>query len=513
MPNTSLVVSLIIIPIASFFLYLPWQQHLKLFHPHLSDSSAHNNLNLDSCSRLAPADLAWCAQPVVLRETATAYFVCDDSRPWWDPLRGRWEEKQDKKRGSAWAWKMDDPSAQPRQLKIETTHGEDSLHPLSISAVHDGDHTTLLISNHPHARAQGVIDVYQHHPTSSDVITHSERISGAALEHQSPFQVIAVPEQWSDSTPTNRTPSFLFNALPQPNQTTFSSSLFPTLRNRYSQSGPPSIHQYLLDLFFPNSPSPPHSIFLHLASAYTTRPVFNTGSTHPTFPPALSSWDGHGSQGGSNTTLHAVFTASTSAKQSLVEQWDQHWVRGIAYGLENVVNRRTWQQVRVRWPDFVTFWNSPFKAPLRALDVDSLGRVWSVAAGDEGLSELWIDALREAKATSPGPAPGAQIYQSTFLYRLGSAIAHPWELDRIGSAKKRGIWLPKEYYSTLIYRSAFGGSADSLVKQTASAHFLPQSPTGIAVDEDRQRVIVTSSWDDGVAVCQWKQGWVEMRGE
>lgn len=111
MPNIPLLVSLVVIPISSILLYIPWTNHKTLFYPASSSKVAESlttNLNLDSCSRLvAPEGFGWCSELVVERSSATGYFVCDDQQAWWDPVRGRWEAApSETKGGSLWAWDL-----------------------------------------------------------------------------------------------------------------------------------------------------------------------------------------------------------------------------------------------------------------------------------------------------------------------------------------------------------------------------------------------------------------------
>ncbi|CAO1625425.1 unnamed protein product [Sympodiomycopsis kandeliae] len=490
MTNKSLLISLIIIPISSILLYLPWQKHLSLFHPATSPS----DLNLESCSPIP--NLEHCAEPLVVKEISRAYFVCDDSRPWWDPVRFKWQKiPEGRKGGSIWTWDLND--GEPYQLDL-LSHREERFHPLSISAAVEksgtiNEHVVLLVSNHPYAGKPGVVDVFKH-VTQEKKVVHYERVQDTALAGQSPYKVVAVPEQWGESQSsgliegedTIRIPSFLFSPLALPSEQ----------YNYTAQTTPPSITTYLRSLFWPSIRSPENKIHLHLSSAYTSKKLFSPASTSLTHPITFTTWNGGGS---SNTTLNSIYTSSVGAKTAIIEEWDQHWVRGQLYGTEKHLNKKTWKEVLIRWPDFVTFWNVPQQSLTTGVDVDSLGRLWTVSTSSHGMTEQRIEDLANGLPSDQLTRTGGTIHQMTYLHRLGISIAHPWEVSRLASAKKRGIWLPKEFYSTLVYRSSS--------KQGP----MPNAPTGIAVDEDRQRVIVTSSWDHKVAACKWKEGWVEMQ--
>lgn len=109
-PMSPMVISSIVLPIAAILLYLPYTFHTGLFHSSLALKAdlLQADLNLDSCSRLdIPSEMGWCAEPVVQKSTGMAYFVCDDSRPWWDPVRMIWEQAPPGKQGgSLWAWDL-----------------------------------------------------------------------------------------------------------------------------------------------------------------------------------------------------------------------------------------------------------------------------------------------------------------------------------------------------------------------------------------------------------------------
>lgn len=371
-----------------------------------------------------------------------------------------------------------------------------------------------MISNHPWPAESGVIDIFRHVPGENSLV-HYDRLWGKQISDQSPFRVEAVPESWGslvspiqeDAGPQIKVPSILFTAVPSPEAHAKKASR----SGSYDLTKVPTISEYLWNLFFPSQAIPPNDIYLHLSNGYTSRSLFQTSSTHPTLPVLLRSYDGGGAKAGSNTSLHQIYVSSISPKMSLIEQWDQHWVRGIESGRELIFNRKTKQDVMVKWPELVTFWSKFFDRPLSGLDVDSLGRIWTVGAIDQGRVEGLINAIRSGDSSKDIASPGALVHQTTYIYRLGQAMAHPWEIKRLADARKRGIWLSKEFYSTLVYRLGLGSPSSSTVPEEEEG-FLPRAPTGIAIDEDRKRVIVTSSWDQGVAVCQWKEGWVEMEG-
>ncbi|PWN24274.1 hypothetical protein BCV69DRAFT_280165 [Microstroma glucosiphilum] len=520
-PMSPMVISSIVLPIAAILLYIPYTFHTGLFHSSfaLKAETLRADLNLDSCSRLVtPADMGWCAEPVVQKSTGMAYFVCDDSRPWWDPVRMIWEQAPPGKQGgSLWAWDLKDQSSSPRQLELTSqVDAMEIFHPLSVSVMPSSngdspDANILLIANHPFADSAGSVDVYRHPLGDGDGMNHVafyDRIAGDALDGQSPYRVEAVNEQWglpispavAGGGPDIKVPSFLFTAVPSPDKP--KGGLGPMLRGSGTVlSRKPTLLEYLADVFLPTRPSPPKDVFYHLSTAYRTKSAFATTTAYPHHPPLVRAWDGAGKEGGSNSSMHNVFVTGTAAKDSLFEQWDQHWVRGPHYGEAMATNQKVSTSVQVRWPSFVTIWNKGFEKVLRAISVDSLGRLWTVSSADEGLSEKLVETLRMGNSTED-IQPGVLVYQTTFVHRIGAAFAHPWELQRIGSAKKKGQWLTKEFFTSLIYRRGTKGDKD--------VGFLPKAPTGIAVDDERKRIIVTSSWDKGIAVCQWKDGWVEM---
>lgn len=417
---------------------------------------------------------------------------------------------------------VQDPSSSPRHLELTSqVDAMEIFHPLSVSVMPSSDDASpdaniLLIANHPFAGSAGTVDVYRHPLSGGEVTEHVafyDRIEGKALDNQSPYRIEAVNEHWglpispavAGAGPDIKVPSFLFTAVPSPDKP--KGGLGPMLRGSGTVlSRKPTLFEYLGDVFLPTRPSPPKDVFFHLSTAYSAKSAFATTTSYPHHPPLVRAWDGAGKKGGSNSSMHNVFVTGTAAKNSLFEQWDQHWVRGPHYGAEVITNKKVWRDVQVRWPSFITIWNKGFDRVLRGISVDSLGRLWTVSSADEGLSEKLVETLRMGNSTED-IQPGVLVHQTTYVHRVGAAVAHPWEVERIGAAKKRGMWLPKEFFTSLIYRRGTKGDTASGEKAVG---FLPKAPTGIAVDDERKRVIVTSSWDEGIAVCQWKDGWVEM---
>ncbi|PWN25994.1 hypothetical protein BDZ90DRAFT_56197 [Jaminaea rosea] len=575
MASVPLLFSLLLLPISSFFLWLPWSTHVAFFHPPEPSSfasSASSHLNLDSCRPL-PSGPEWCAEPVIHSASRLAYFHCDDSRPWWDPPSQTWEAlPQGKKGGSIWVWDLKDSTSQPKQLELHqpTSRQGEVIHPLSLSVVsskNDPATNVLLVSNHPHARSAGVVDVYRHDVNLYHAVQY-DRISGHALKSMNPYRIDAVREQWSlpveapkdvrgevasDDEPAPlplgpmEVPSFIFTSLATPECVAAGpeeeekerggkiSSAAPACPRRPGRSTSPSLPQYLLDVLplpsfirssSPYSPSPPRTISQYVALSHSTRPIFDTLASHPSAPPLLRAWDGGGVAGGSNTSLPHIYVGVNSAKMALLEQWDQHWVKGPAAGAELIPDGRTYRDVLARWGSFVTFWSAPLRgsggeedgasagAPVLGMDVDSFGRVWTVGPLSMGRVVKRIEELRRRRGVEEedkddaelSPSPGALVRQTTYVHRLGAAIGHPWEVERLARAKKRGIWLPKQFFSTVVYRLG-------LTSPAASAGYLPGAPTGVAVDEEGRRVIITSSWERRGAVCEFKEGWVEEQGE
>lgn len=432
-----------------------------------------------------------------------------------------------------------DSSSTPIRLTVQSSHQAQPFHPVSISVASprsQEDSTAfniLIVSNHPKAKEAGVVDILRHEFNSSDARLY-ERVDGIGLSQQSPSQVIAVAEQWSEPVPPEHDeqnggppmalPSFIFSAFAQRCAETSPSdkdcNAIALLAN------PPTITQYLVDVLWHRMrrPSAPRQVYLHLAASHISRPLVSAVSTLPSHPALVEAWDGGGTLGGSNSSILQVYVASLGPQMAIVEQWDQHWVQGPTFGAEVAENRRTLKEALVKWPSFVTFWNKAFDLPLRGVTRDAYGRLWTVGAVDEGRAEALVQSLRRSPSTTdtgidavdPAIDAGAVIHQTTYIHRVGPAMAHPWELERLGKARKRGLWLPKEWFTSQVYRRGVAPSSKQAGAEGSSSSqakprkgFLPQAPTGIAVDLDRKRVFVTSSWDQGVAVCAFKEGFVE----
>lgn len=549
MANVSLLVSAILIPLSSFLIWLPWSAHVKLFYPSSNSqlaSALASNLNLDSCSPLqssASSDSPqWCSEVRVNNASGWAYFACDDTRPWWDPVRHLWQTPPaDRRGGSIWAWNIQDADARPFKLQLATQYTDEPFHPISISIVRakeeesDSDNSSnnhnnlLLISNHPQAHYKGVVDIFSHSLASAEAV-HYRRVEAFGLAHQTPYRIEGIPEQWSEAVKPAvhgetglalQLPSFIFTALGSPCETEdqkgskTSATCGTPLQTRAQK---PTITQYLWDVLWASRlhPSPRSDVFIHIASGYTARSLYQLDLGSHAVPPLVRAWDGGGSLGGSNSTFLNLLTISTSLKSAVLEQWDQHWVRGEGFGVETVTNPKTFKQGLVRWPSFVTFWNHRLANVVSAHDVDRYGRIWTAGPADQGKAWALAESLaqgRDAQGIKPEEEAGALVHQATYVHRVGPSVGHPWEVERLGNARRRGLWLPKEFYSSLVYRrgvqpsTAVAAAAD--LGDGLRAGYLPGAPTGIAVDEERKQVIVTSSWQPLAAVCKFKEGYVE----
>lgn len=135
-----------------------------------------------------------------------------------------------------------------------------------------------------------------------------------------------------------------------------------------------------------------------------------------------------------------------------------------------------------------------------------MGRIWLAQSLDSSaVLERWIEWLRLGKQGEAPARPRGRVDFITHLFRLGPAVAHSWELERLKYARQRGIFLPKEYY---VY-TAF--SSDVAEKQLVEKgqRWTPSLVTGVAVDHERRKVVLVSKYDErGVAMCE-KPHWIE----
>ena len=83
--------------------------------------------------------------------------------------------------------------------------------------------------------------------------------------------------------------------------------------------------------------------------------------------------------------------------------------------------------------------------------------------------------------------------------------------------RDRGVFIPKEYITTNVFRAQVRKAGDEWKPTTLSEDgktqfgFLPTLPTGIAIDRVGASVYITSAYDErGIAKCRVPQDWAEL---
>ncbi len=496
-----------------------------------------------------------------------AYVSCDPGRPWWDPIRGIWQDvpasapREAHEPASIWAWNTRQAGSQPQRLALKNYPGKGGFHPLGLTVSNtdaanlntsDASSLLLLVANAPYAGRPSLVDAFVHELDSNSELQHHVRLGPDHLSNPklSPYRISASHEQLSPVLPSQHKgdtsgrkvalPSFYFSSAPSP--TEFSSQL--------GDSGPSAYRNYLSFaktlLFLGGAPAPPSKLFLYVARAAQTTTILSSISSWPGFPPLAKAWNGGGARAGYNATDAMILTAETSSERSMIQQWDQHWVRGVEAATEPLddpyadyvrsvgeqkaqVKRGRGGKIEVYMPQFVTFFSRVLRYPATAMGHDDWGRVWTAAGQPTDQVDAWIRYLRETLSAGLLPHQGAQsekvkrpaalVEQTTHVYRSGEATAHPWEMERMKEVRERGIFIPKEYIGSNVFRSAEEPAskewkAVSLQQEgdiEREMGFLPTIPTGIAVDREAQVLIVTSAYDErGIAKCSIPSDWAEL---
>ena len=438
----------------------------------------------------------------------------------------------------------------------------------------------VLVANKPYADRAGVVDIFVHDLDKVGGKDHAtlrwikrvegEHLTGVHVDSDHPFKVdpfrIAVfAEQYSQPIARDypqpkhvaenpdhlagfqdddtaaiaarsiRIPSFFVTSFPdRSEQPAERSSLFTAVWQ--------PLASYLVPRYSLVSDALTRKVFLHHSSINKTLSVRLDGSDPDQwhgFPPLIQAWDGGGSKAGSNTSASALFIPTLSTDTAKVQEWEQHWVRGIGGGIRDhrLVESQTTPDGRPNnilrifktyTPSFVNFFAVEHSHPVRALVVDEHGRSWTAGNPSTRSVEAWIASQRDARRRRLGlavsspvlsssdqpPRPAGHIDQTTYVYRhFGSVQAHPWEKEKLALKRKKGIWLRKEFHTFNVFRSPQETKAELEGRSEQEARkrgFIPTVPTGLALDLERQLLYVTGAYEErGVAVCRLPADWVE----
>ena len=545
-------------------------RHTELHAPK-SNARREGSLNLKSCEKVSAPGLSFCDDAVIYQ--GMAYITCDPLRLWNDPVRGVWEEtpvaarrKIDSAAG-IWAWDLRQEGSVPRKLKLKD-YPVEHIHPLGVSVVNadpsqlnssDPQSLLLLVSNQPKARQRTVVDVFLHDLDNAsggrqnDKLIHHTRLRSDhfVLDRKkdtaavSPYRITPFLEQYSPPLPsehvtsskrTVQIPSFFFTALADPIKT-----------QGASQTAFSNYIEFVKYLLVPTHAASPRDLYLYLARAAKTTAALTPLGSWPGFAPHAKAWDGGGERAGYNSSAAMIMTLDTSTEDSSLHLWDQHWVQGIEAGIEEEPDPYAWLQdqragipserksgVRPveRWiknyhPSFLNFWSKKLRYPSTALDVDDWGRSWTGGSPDTFVADKWISYLRHSFAQGKAPheapeaasvkRPATLVDQTTYIYRQGSTVAHPWEMERMKLIRDRGVFIPKDYISTTIFKEGEKPAAQEwkpiLVSEDGSKQygFVPTLPTGMAVDRVGQMVLITGAYEErGVAKCTIPADWAEL---
>ncbi|CAD6944317.1 unnamed protein product [Tilletia caries] len=580
----------------------------KAFHfPTPARPAAHQDQLIPEQPPLHPhlceyiPELAHCDDIALHKPSGNAYFACDDTRLWRDPLRLLWDEPPGQGQGAF----------HPAGLTVTTanTSQYNSSKP---------DALLLLVSNHPVPSQPGVVDVLVHNLTTtatSDVLRHHRRLDAShfhanwrgssdkiakedgrdsriedreAGPQLSPWRLSVFLEQQSPPLPADNSktdhslsltiPSFLFSSAPSlPSSSNTNQTALHDASSAFTHLALPTISEYLTEVFLPSHSTrahiralkPPAHIYTYLANGAVSVPAADGTLSLPTtgvasspsslalpgYPPIPRAWDGGGLTGGRNHSAAVVFVLANQGTKSLLVEYEQHWVRPVGALLRFFIEQPLYSAAKRLWwggdgavsvwkgrevagvytPQYVTFVSQGFGGVQGAFAHDSLGRFWTVGAeGGMEAARSWLRhlyAVLSSRQKGEGRAtrPGTRITQVTHLYRHGPSVAHPWELDRLKRPREEGMFLPKEFYPTPIFRTSPSSDAvgqwEPLVIQPAGngstekgpvrrvakqLGFLPTLPTGLEVDHERGWVLVSSVWDErGAARCEIPKGWAE----
>ena len=439
----------------------------------------------------------------------------------------------------------------------------------------------VLVANKPYADRPGVVDVFVHDLDKVGGKDHTtlrwiKRVEGESLRGQhadidhyynvDPFRIVVFEEQYSvgiardypepkhvKENPDHlegfqdedraslaarsvRIPSFFVTSLPdrhgQP--VTERSSVFSAVWQ--------PVASILLPAYSLSSESTTRKVFLHHSSVNKTLTIRldgNDPSQWEGFPPLIQAWDGGGKKAGSNSSAAALFLPSHTADTAKVEEWEQHWVRGISGGIrdhrvhvtETTPDGKPNSILRIYktyTPSYVNFFAGEYDSPVRALAVDEYGRSWTASNPNTRSVEKWIASQRDERRRRLGlpsalaslssserpPRPAGKIDQTTYVFRhFGSVLAHPWEVDKLKLKKDKGVWLRKELHSFNVFKSPaetkaeIEGRGEKELKQRG---FLPTVPTGLAIDTRNKVLYVTGAYEErGIAKCALPADWVE----
>ncbi|SNX83082.1 uncharacterized protein MEPE_01788 [Melanopsichium pennsylvanicum] len=444
----------------------------------------------------------------------------------------------------------------------------------------------VIVANKPYAHRPGVIDIFVHDLDKVGGKDHTtlrwiRRVQGEDLKgihadsddnafSVDPFRIAIFAEQYSETLerdypdPTHvkenpnilagfkdddvaavagrsiRIPSFFVTSLPDRSN----AESIPEPSCVFSAVWQP-VASYLLPQFSLAGHTLTRKLFLHHSSVNKTLSVRLDG-TDPEqwqgFPPLIQVWDGGGKAAGSNSSATHLFIPTLTADQAKVQEWEQHWVRGIGGGIRDhkVHHSETTADGKINnilrlyktyTPSFVNFFAVDHESPIRALVVDQYGRSWTGSSPNTRAVEQWIASQRDERrrrlglescshwsqnlSSSEKPArPAGRIEQTTYVFRhFGSVVAHPWETEKLKLKKEKGVWLRKEFHTFNVFKSPaetkaeIQGRSDQELKQRG---FLPTIPTGLAVDIKRKLLYVTGAYEErGIAVCALPKDWIE----
>lgn len=446
----------------------------------------------------------------------------------------------------------------------------------------------VLVANKPYADRPGVVDIFVHDLDKVGGKDHTtlrwikrvqgDELSGMQLDWDThfnvdPFRITVFEEQYSqrmdrhypeptyvkedpehlagfqDDDPASiaskhiRIPSFFITSLPD--RSAQPASAAAVERSSVFSAMWQPIASTLFSQYSLSADTVSRKIFLHHSSINKTLAVRMDGGDPDLwqgFPPLIQAWDGGGKKTGSNSSATALFVPSLTSDAARVQEWEQHWVRGVAGGIrehrvhlsettpEGKVNNIL-QLFKTYTPSFVNFFSMDHETPVRALVVDPHGRTWTAGNPNTRSVERWIAAQRNERRRRLGlplaagasqslsssdrpPRPAARIDQTTWVFRhFGSVVAHPWQTDKLALKKQKGVWLRKEFHTFNVFKSPAETKAeiearteDELVKRG----FLPTVPTGLAIDIHKKMLYVTGAYEErGIAMCALPADWVE----
>lgn len=443
----------------------------------------------------------------------------------------------------------------------------------------------VIVANKPYADKPGVVDIFVHDldkvgGKDNTVLRWVKRVEGENLVGRQldwdteynvdPFRIAIFEEQYSErfdrdypdpkhvkedpdhlagfqdddvaglASKQIRIPSFFITSLPD--RRTKSASKGVTERSSLYGALWHPIAAVFSSHYSRTADSVTRRIFLHHSSVNKTLTVRLDGSEPDQwegFPPLIQAWDGGGKKTASNSSATAIFTPTLTSKDAKVQEWEQHWVRGIAGGIHD--HRITVTETlpdgrpnnilrlyRTYTPSYINFFAMEHETPVRALVVDEHGRTWTAVNPNTRSVEAWISSQRDERRHRLGlatnsvalssserpPRPAGKIDQTTYVFRhFGSVMAHPWETEKLRLKKEKGVWLRKEFHTFNVFKSPAETKAelearsDEELKQRG---FLPTVPTGLAIDIKRKILYVAGAYEErGIAICRLPEDYVE----